>query len=240
MTAVRPLFPHGASQALAPLYEFLFTPVCCHCAASLPYGDRFLCRPCRDTLRVLDPGDPLYREARERVTADGTCDHLISLFRFEKGSPLQSLLHELKYAGRTGVGLLLGQRLGAAIGEVPGQFAGCLPVPLHRVRKRERGYNQSSLLCRGLSATTGIPTCGSFLKRVRPTPSQTALGVDERKSNVEGAFALRRGARGKIAGRSFLLVDDVLTTGATMRACAEALKRGGAHHVVACTVALAA
>jgi ComF family protein len=232
----------GASLVFASLYEFLFTPVCCHCQAPLEYGERFLCVSCRGTLLPVDPEDSLYQGVRDRLTGDGDCDGLISLYRFEKGSPIQSLIHELKYGGRMGVGLFLGERLGEAVGSLPGagDFGGCVPVPLHRVRKRERGYNQSALLCRGLSEAAGIPACPSILKRVRPTPSQTALGIEERATNVEGAFALRNGAHKKIAGGSFLLVDDVLTTGATMRACARILKRGGAKRVVACSVSLAA
>jgi ComF family protein len=187
------------------------------------------------------PGDPLYEEAQRRLTEDGTCDRLVSLFPFEKGAPLQSLLHELKYHGGTGIGLWLGRQLGLAVASAldPRRFSGCLPVPLHRVRRRERGYNQSVLLCRGVAAESGVQLCGSLLRRTRVTPSQTALDVEERAANVEGAFAASRGARGKIAGRSFLLVDDVLTTGATMRACAAVLKRSGAEQVVACAVALA-
>jgi ComF family protein len=191
---------------------------------------------------MLEPHDPLYQEARRRLTEDGTCDQLVSLFRFEKGSPLQSLLHELKYSGGMGIGVTLGRQLGCAVASAldSDAFSGCLPVPLHRVRERERGYNQSALLCRGVATATGVRPCSSMLKRTRRTPSQTTLGVEERVTNVEEAFAARRRAKGKIAGRSFLLVDDVLTTGATMRACAAVLKRCGADRVVACTVALAA
>ncbi len=236
------LFRPCLSEIAASLYEFLFTPVCCHCSAPIIFGERFLCRPCLNTLNLLDPGDPLLQKACRRLTGDGTFDQLIALYRFEKGSPLQSLLHELKYGGRMGAGLFLGRRLGAVVGERVSteEFSGCLAVPLHHVRRRERGYNQSVLLCRGLASASGVPACGSLLKRVRATPSQTFLGSEERAANVEEAFALRRGSEGQIGGRSILVVDDVLTTGATMRACAEVLRRAGARRLVACTVAIAA
>lgn len=238
---MRNVIPQSLVPVVAPLYEFLFTPVCCHCAAPIRYGERFLCRPCFDTLVLLDEHDPLYQDAVRRLTGDGLFDGLISLYRFEKGMPLQSLLHTLKYGGRMGAGILLGQRLGAAVGStLRGEwFAGCIPVPLHRIRSRERGYNQSTLLCRGIAGTAGVPLCRSVMMRVRSTPSQTSLGSGERAANVGGAFALRRRAVTGIAGRSFLLVDDVLTTGATLRACGAVLRDAGARRLVACTVALA-
>jgi ComF family protein len=223
-------------RILAPLYEFVFTPVCCHCGAPLSFPERFLCPSCWAALRVLDRADPLYGEALWRLTAQGECDGLVSLFAFVQGSPVQSLLHELKYRGRAGAGLRLGRMLGRAAGR-EGDIA--VPVPLHRVRRRERGFNQSAVLCRGMSAESGIPV-GEHVKRIRRTPSQTSLGEEARRANVEGAFALRRGVKHLVAGRSVLLVDDVMTTGATVRACARVLKDGGARHVVVCTVALAA
>ncbi len=229
------LLPAGL-RILAPLYEFLFTPLCCHCDAPLSFPERFLCPSCWAALRVLDRADALYGEALCRLTAQGECDGLVSLFAFVQGSPVQSLLHELKYRGRAGAGLRLGRMLGRAAGR-GGDIA--VPVPLHRLRRRERGFNQSAVLCRGMWAESGIPV-GEYLKRIRPTPSQTSLGEEARRANVEGAFALRRGVKRLLAGRSVLLVDDVLTTGATVRACARVLKEGGVQGVVVCTVALAA
>ncbi len=236
----RVLLP-GATLVLSSLYEFLFTPVCCHCGARLSPGEGYLCRACSESLPVLEQCDPLYRDASRRLAAGGMFDGLISLFRFEKGSPVQSLIHELKYGGRIGVGVSLGRSLGAAIASAPdiGRFSGCLPVPLHRVRRRQRGYNQSAVLCRGIREVSGMPVCESLLKRVRCTPSQTSLGSDERAANVEGAFRVRRRAGRRVSGGSFLLVDDVLTTGATMRSCASVLRRAGVRRLVACTVALA-
>ncbi len=236
----RALLP-GATLVLSSLYEFLFTPVCSHCGARLSFGEGYLCRQCGDSLCVLEQCDPLFRDAVRRLTADGMFDGLISLFRFEKGSPVQSLIHELKYRGRIGVGVSLGRRLGGVIASVPGigEFSACLPVPLHRVRRRERGYNQSAVLCRGIGEVSGMPVCESLVKRVQFTPSQTSLGSDERAANVEGAFRCSRRAGRRVSGGSFLVVDDVLTTGSTMRSCASVLRRAGARRLIACTVALA-
>ena len=100
------------------------------------------------------------------------------------------------------------------------------PVPLHGRRERERGYNQSSLLAREVSRRAGIGSAQA-LRRTRDTPSQTAMSIEERRRNVDGAFE----CAGDVRGRRVLLVDDVVTTGATMSACAATLKAAGATRV---------
>ncbi|HTY57426.1 MAG TPA: phosphoribosyltransferase family protein, partial [Bacteroidota bacterium] len=101
------------------------------------------------------------------------------------------------------------------------------------------GFNQCAHIARGVASVTGRPVRSGLLRRSRFTPSQTPLGVEERRENVRGAFALRRRARSAIEGKTILLVDDVVTTGATMRSCAGLLCASGARSVVACAVALA-
>jgi len=111
------------------------------------------------------------------------------------------------------------------------------PVPLHPRRLEGRGFNQAALLARPLAAALGAPFDARLLRRVRDTPRQASLDRRARLANVEGAFSLRSDARAR--GRSVLLVDDVVTTGATFRACAAALWRGGARSVEAVAVAAA-
>ena len=100
------------------------------------------------------------------------------------------------------------------------------PVPLHGRRERERGYNQSSLLAREVSRRAGIGLAHA-LRRTRDTPTQTAMSIEERRRNVDGAFE----CAGDVRGQRALLVDDVVTTGATMSACAATLKAAGATKV---------
>jgi ComF family protein len=100
-----------------------------------------------------------------------------------------------------------------------------MPVPMSPERLRERGYNQAALLARGLADLAGLPFQSAGLRRVRHTASQVGLNVEARRANVQGAFA----AEGQhVAGRRFILVDDICTTGATLAACAEALDEAGA------------
>lgn len=102
-----------------------------------------------------------------------------------------------------------------------------VPVPLHAKRQRQRGFNQAALLCDRLTVRTGVPTLHALV-RERPTRTQTRLSAAERTENVVGAFATSL----PVAGRSLLLVDDVLTTGATATACAQVLRAAGAHRVL--------
>jgi len=110
-----------------------------------------------------------------------------------------------------------------------------VPVPLHWRRRWNRGFNQAELLARDLAARFGIP-CTAALRRVRATASQTGLSNSGRRKNVATAFAIRRH---RVAGRNVLLVDDVMTTGATAAACGSVLRRAGATRVVLLTVARA-
>jgi ComF family protein len=108
-------------------------------------------------------------------------------------------------------------------------------VPLHPRRERERGFNQASLLARRVGRAWRCPVADGVLARTVPTPSQTELDARARRANVRGAFRLRRPER--IVGRHVVLVDDILTTGATLSECARCLREGGAARVGALTVA---
>lgn len=113
-----------------------------------------------------------------------------------------------------------------------------VPVPLHRQRERERGYNQAELIARPLARKLGLPYCAVLLVRTKPRPDKHILSLEERWDSVRGAFATRPG--GKVDNLRVLLVDDVMTTGATLDACARALRGAGAKSVIGLTVARAA
>jgi ComF family protein len=146
-------------------------------------------------------------------------------------------VHELKYRSRRRVA----GRISEAMLDDPrvrGVLAGAqalVPVPLHPRRQRQRGFNQSELLADALGRRAGIAVVASGLVRRQDTRSQTGLTAAARRANVKGAFAVRRRAR--IAGRTVVLVDDVLTTGATASACAQALRAAGAREVRLLTAA---
>lgn len=146
-----------------------------------------------------------------------------SLFRFEKGSVYQSLLHDLKYRGNRKAGLYLGRMLGGSLLDT--SFSNCdlmVPVPLHRRKLKQRGYNQSELIARGASEITGIPVAKRLIVRKSYGHSQTSKNRQERFENMAEAFRLSNHSP-NLDDKRILLIDDVITTGATLEACCRVL-----------------
>lgn len=137
---------------------------------------------------------------------------------------LQHLLHGLKYDNKKYIGTYLGKQLAYDLVQIDWQHGidAIVPVPLHPDKEALRGYNQSQLLAEGMAEVWGIPMWNDVLKRVKNTETQTQKTREERIENMQGAFEAV--ATEKIQGKHLLLVDDVLTTGATLEACANALK----------------
>jgi ComF family protein len=191
--------------------ELISPPVCPRCGRPMP--DDKLCMNCRHSPSNLD-----------RITALAVYAH-----------PVREAIHVLKYKD----GRVLATPLGKLMAD--GWYRNCLsadlllPVPLHPSRLAQRGYNQSALLARVLGARVGLPVVESILVRQRATPPQVGLSWAERQQNVNNAFI----CRGDLNGRSVMLVDDVCTTGATLEACAEALRAAGVTSVWALTLARA-
>ena len=167
--------------------------------------------------------------------------HLISLYHFEKEGTLQSIIHQLKYSDMTSLGTELGRKLGEKLllQTHDHSIDGMIPVPLHPTKLRERGYNQSEHIAKGIRKVTGIPLYSSLLLRHKYTSSQTQLSATERKENVGDAFSLNKRYLMSLEGKTFLIIDDVITTGATIEACAKLLVQHGARKVIASSVALA-
>jgi ComF family protein len=152
---------------------------------------------------------------------------------------VQRLLHQLKYQGQQGVGKALGQLYGAELataGLAPA-FDLIVPVPLHRRKLARRGFNQADAFAEGLAAALPCPWSATALRRTEYTDSQTRKSRTERWDNVASVFEVAR--RQDVAGRHILLVDDVLTTGATLEACGAALLAAGASQLSIATIACA-
>lgn len=160
-------------------------------------------------------------------------DGMRSGFEFE--SPIREAILALKFANLRSIGGLLSTHLGEALREDGLSFDVLTPVPLHKRRMRERGYNQSEILAKGLGKEMGIQVDGRCLHRVRYVGAQArAATAEERRANVAQAF---EGRPGRVEGKKVAIIDDVTTTGSTLRACAAALKRAGAAEVWGITVA---
>jgi len=153
-----------------------------------------------------------------------------ALFR----SPLREAIHQFKYEGLRALASILGEMLYDSWEAQPWPVELIVPVPLHPIRLRERGYNQSALLARELARHIRLPVAERALLRIHPTPPQVGLNAEQRAENVRNAF---RCGDDSLRGKRVLLIDDVLTTGSTLRACAQALLEGGAQAVWALTLA---
>lgn len=149
----------------------------------------------------------------------------ISFFHYTPHSPHSRILFELKYHNHPEVGKTMGRMMAEEL-KATNFFNGIdliVPIPLSRKKERQRGYNQSDWTAWGISEATGIPTDTTSVVRTKSNPSQTTLDHRQRRENVRDIFAVRH--PGNLEGRHILLVDDVITTGATMLSCAEAIAR---------------
>ncbi len=172
--------------------------------------------------------------SKENVIAD-----FHSLFVFEKGKEFQDIIHTIKYNENFSMGVFLGKFMAQNLYEKINKWQpDCfIPIPLHHLKKAERGYNQSYYLAKGASKVIGVPVLNNVIKRDRFTPSQTNLNLKERKDNISGAFKLKNS--NKISGKKIILVDDVITTGATITECAKVLINNGAEKVFSISAAIA-
>jgi ComF family protein len=221
------LAPHCLSCQL-PLDEPTSGPICARCWASIPTFTPPLCARCGDPLASwrtisLDAG----RCPRCRRT-----DSAIAVSRAvgPYAGSLREIVHALKYGGCRSLAAPLASRMRASAADVLAAADVVVAVPLHRRRRRLRGFNQAD----EIAARLGVRVA-PVLRRIRATPSQTDLPAARRHANMRGAFALRRGS--SVAGLRIVLVDDVCTTGATLEACARVLRDAGAAEISALTAA---
>ncbi|MDR0576236.1 MAG: ComF family protein [Candidatus Accumulibacter sp.] len=198
-------------------------------------GGEILCAACAaDLPRLPSPHCPRCALPTPAGETCGRClahpphyDRTLAVFNY--GFPLDKLIQSFKYGHRLALAALLGgelARLAAASKLEPAPDL-VVPLPLHPVRLRERGFNQALELARPVAAALGLPLDARVCERVRNTPAQAGLSWKKREKNIRGAFRCAR----DLPGRRILLVDDVMTTGASLEECARTLKRHGAAEV---------
>jgi ComF family protein len=206
-------------------------PVCAGCLRRpTAFEAEYFCRDCRTPFRNRFPLDEDGRCALCRLGLN-SFDAAYSFGAFE--AELRELIHVFKYGGVETLAQPLGRFLALALPRDE-QFDAVVPMPLHWMRRWSRGFNQSQLLAREMGRRASVPV-RNLVRRVKATAPQAGLTNAKRRANVSGAFRLRRGA--SVGGLRVLLVDDVMTTGATASACARVLKQAGAARVVLLTVA---
>jgi ComF family protein len=213
--------------------------VCISCSNPLQDGNQKVCKDCWNAIPPVTKDLPLYQETRLKLLSDGNLSDLVSCFVFEKEGPFQDIAHALKYKEYKSLGVELGICIGEAMKEWNLGFDILIPVPLHRIKQRERGYNQSEFIARGIAAVTGKPVVSNAVHRTRHTMSQTKLTIEERRKNMDHAFEMTPYSTNILSGKKCLLVDDIITSGATTNSCAQVILSAGAAKVIAASAALA-
>lgn len=216
--------------------DLVFPPRCAGCGAR-GYA---LCPDCRAAIPFMaDPVCPICGRSNYAPTICRVCrvhpplvDGAAVAAAF--GHPVRECIHALKYEGQRRYAAVLAEIAASAFSTLPRPDA-VVPVPLHLARERERGFNQSALVARRLTAGSDIPVMTGWLVRTRDTPPQVGRDLAARRANVDGAFGCPDPAM--VRGQRIVILDDVATTGATLDACAAALKAAGAISVHAFVVA---
>jgi len=224
------------------LLHLLFPHVCLVCNKLLLPEEEHCCQACLDEFDPFSTVAQAEHEVRSTIFAHFgehfPFEHAWCRYQFHKQSPLQQVLHSMKYEGMFTLGTMFGRQLGRWMlaKSIDISALDCIvPIPLHRLKKIERTYNQSENIAEGLAQSLKKPVRSSLLERKRFTVSQTGLSAVERAENAAGAFH----AANAVRNQHVLLVDDVVTTGATMAAAAEALRMSGAKSVSLAAIALA-
>jgi ComF family protein len=205
------------------LLHLVFPHVCEGCGSDLLEQQHMICLRCLSSLPQtnyhLHPNNPIEKMFWGRIPLVMAS----SQFYFTRGSVIQQLMHQLKYRGNKELGIYLGSMMGHAFISTNrfSSFDGLIPLPLYSLKEKKRGYNQATVLCEGISKVTGWPVYKNIVGRTDHTESQTKKGRVERWANMEGRFILLDET--KLKDRKVLLVDDVITTGATLEACGRAL-----------------
>jgi len=201
------VFPHVCDGCGSDLLN-IESRLCIRCIASLP-----------ETNFEIHPNNPVEKDFWGRIPIANAAAHLY----FTKESLVQHLMHQLKYKGNKELGLQLGRLMGNAL-KSANRFSdinALIPLPLFPSKEKKRGYNQATVLCDGIAEILKIPVLNNVITRPQHTETQTKKGRIERWRNIEGKFQMIDPL--KIQNKHILLVDDVVTTGSTLEACANEL-----------------
>jgi len=236
----------NALAPLSPLVDLVFPPRCPLCGDPLA-AQGGLCLACWSTLAI--PGEPSCRTCQRPLgeafgggEGEAICAPCLAAPPRHDGIAAATLYNPtsrdlvlgFKHGRRIGLGQFLGRLIAARLAALEGEWL-VVPVPLHRWRLWRRGFNQSALLAREVAAAPGRALAVDALVRTKPTPSLGGLGRAERARALQGSIVVAQGWRERIRGASVILVDDVLTSGATSNACVRVLLRSGAARVrIAC------
>lgn len=225
-------------EILNKIFDFFLPRICPSCNQKLKTSEQIICDKCFDKLK-LTPESLIEEEYQKKFAQKKYIKAFHPVFIFEKDKEIQHLIHSLKYNRHFRVGIYFGKIIGNQTKDKISHWKVDLiiPVPLHPVKKTERGFNQSEFIAKGISLETGINWNKKIIKRKKYTETQTHLTAEERQSNVKNAFIVRD--KKSVEGKNLLLVDDVITTGSTISECAHQLVLAGAKNIYATSIAIA-
>lgn len=210
---------HLLQEIKNSLLHFSFPQICEGCGTDLPEPTQFLCLKCLSFLPAtnfhMHPNNPIEKIFWGRIPVT----YATSQFYYTRESIIQQLMHQFKYSGNKDLGLFLGKLMGDALSS-SNRFSyldALIPLPLFPSKERKRGFNQATILSEGISAVLNVPVLKNVICRNSFTETQTKKGRIERWQNMEGRFELT--ATAQLEGKHVLLIDDVVTTGASLEAC---------------------
>lgn len=208
---------------LADFVSLLFPDLCRACGTSLVTGEHLICTDCKYNLPYthfhLLPDNMVAKQFWGRLPVEAT----YAMLYFTKGGKVQRLMHQLKYQNQPQVGNLLGDLAATQLSSAEAfqSIDYVIPVPLHKSRLRKRGYNQSARFAEGLAEKLSAQVLTDNLIRVKATKTQTKKSRSERADNMRAVFGIKN--PDQLVGKNILLVDDIMTTGATLEACGAVL-----------------
>lgn len=219
--------------------DLIYPRACEACSNPLLTHESVLCLPCEESLPEVPfeagTDNPVYQTFSGRLPL--VFAH--TFLHFSRGSLTQVLMHRFKYKSHPHIGAYLGKKFAFRLMKHPeiSTVDALLPVPLHPTKEKKRGFNQSAIICRGMASVLHLPVEKNLMERLIPSDSQTLKNRRERWHNVSEIFKVKQPEH--IKGKHILLVDDTLTTGATLEACGQKCLEAGAKNLSIATIALA-
>ena len=226
-------------QLWSGFVHLLYPELCVACGSDLPGSNACFCLRCRARLTPSDMYLVPDNEFVQRLWGRLRIENGAAAYYFTRNSPIRMAVHHLKYKNKPDIGLLIGREFGRKLHTAAlfNSIDGIVPVPLHPRKERLRGYNQSAMFAQGLSEAMDVPLLDKVLVRQTNTQTQTRKKRMERFQNVDEVFAVLKPEA--ITGKHLLLVDDVLTTGATIEVCGQKLLEVKGTKLSCATIAIA-
>jgi ComF family protein len=227
----------GKMNLLLEFLDFFLPRICPSCKEKLELDEKCVCSDCLNKILPADPTRIKFEYQKKFITK-GIISGFTSLYVFEKDKELQKIIHAMKYENNFRIGETLGRLLGdKLLNETGMNIDLIIPVPLHHLKKSERGYNQSFYIAKGVNRKLNLEMDTRSVRRIKYTETQTSMHIREREKNISGAFKVKNSKN--ISGKNVLIIDDVITSGSTVSECGKVLLENGAAKIYSASLAIA-